>query len=326
MIRYFSNQSLLQQNSSQLPNLLNTDEIIWIELCAPTADETENAARYMQLGPIEEMVNLAAKQPNWHDSHKDLFIFGIPLAAIQPGRLNEDRVTFILTSRTLLTIHNLGFDLFADFSAENRSSPHKRCTCEDLLIDLLDYLLLHLSQKAEEINAAINELSRKVFAEPKTQWRYWRKSINFRTALRNIGRIGSVSNILNDNLRWLERVPLFLHAEAKNRFSGARRTRLDGIRQDVINLIESVAFIQQQTALVLDATLGIINLEESFVMRWLTVIATIFIPPTFIASVYGMNFTEFSTFGGRAALPIALLLVVISGALPFLFFVRKGWL
>ena len=326
MIRYFSNQKPLSQSLQQPPEDCSPENIVWVDLFAATEEERESICHQFQIDHYKDIERRLLQDPNWHDLKNDAVIFWLPFSTDQPGRPYESGIIFILTQHTLITEHKLGFDLAAKWLAEGEFTTRSSLQAADLLIDLLEYLLIIFSSKATIISMNISELSRKVFVEPKDQSRSWRRAINLRAALRKIGQIGAVSLALNDHLHWLERIPLFLLAEAGSQFKDTRQTRLESMRQDVITLIESVVFIQQQNTLVLEATLGIINLEENSVMRWLAVIATIFIPPTFIASVYGMNFSEFSSLGGSAALPIALALVMLSGLIPIFFFARRGWL
>jgi magnesium transporter len=326
MLRYCFYQKSISDCQPSLPEGCLIDDVVWVDLQAATAEEKALVAAQFQLGSFVEIERRLVRQPNWHAAETGQIVFGLPYSSTRPGRLPEGGVTFILTGRTLITLHHQDLDLMGELIGEGANHSGFYSQPEDLLLDFLEIMLLHFSEKAETINGTISELSRKVFVEPKDQTRSLRRAINLRTVLREIGRVGSVSIALNDHLHWLERIPHFLQVEVGGRFGGERHIRLDGLRQDIMTLIESLVFIQQQTTLVLDATLGIVNLEENFVMRWLTVIATISIPPTLIASVYGMNFAELSSFGGPAALPIALALVVLSGLVPILFFIRRGWL
>jgi magnesium transporter len=76
----------------------------------------------------------------------------------------------------------------------------------------------------------------------------------------------------------------------------------------------------------LQATLGLINIEQNNIIKIFSVAATIFLPPTLIASIYGMNFEFMPELDRHWGYPLALLLMVASGVVPYIYFRRRGWL
>lgn len=326
MLRIFSINQLLPIESELHPLINSIDDVAWVNLRHPTVEERATVMQQLNFNSLHTIEQNLLKQPNWLDSENEIIYFRQPYSSTSIGPTTGSGINFILTQRFLVTLDNLEFDIAAELFTDEATPFKNPRQPEDYLIALLERMLVHFSGEAEAINNNLYQLSKKVFVEPKDQSRAWRRSINLRKTLREIGNIGAVTIALNDNLHRLERIPQFLVAECRSRFTGNRRAKLIAIKQDVNTLKETVTFIQQQNTLVLDASLGIINLEENFVMRWLTVIATIFIPPTLVASVYGMNFEELSVFGGQAALPVALILIVLSGLIPFFVFIRRGWL
>ena len=95
---------------------------------------------------------------------------------------------------------------------------------------------------------------------------------------------------------------------------------------DLASLGEHATFLSGKIAFLLDATLGLINNEQNAIIKIVSVAAVVFLPPTLVASVYGMNFQHMPELGWRLGYPLALALMVLSAILPYLFFRRKGWL
>ncbi len=92
------------------------------------------------------------------------------------------------------------------------------------------------------------------------------------------------------------------------------------------SLEDHVAFLSNKVLFLLDATLGLISVDQNEVIRVLTVATTIFFPPTLIGTIYGMNFDNMPELDWHWGYPAALLLMFASAILPFLYFKRRGWL
>ena len=92
------------------------------------------------------------------------------------------------------------------------------------------------------------------------------------------------------------------------------------------SLEDHVGFLSNKITFLLDATLGLISVEQNEVIRVLTVAATIFFPPTLIGTIYGMNFPDMPELSWHFGYPLAIGLMVASAVLPYLYFKRRGWL
>jgi magnesium transporter len=105
------------------------------------------------------------------------------------------------------------------------------------------------------------------------------------------------------------------------------RARIKILQRDIISLTDHASFLSGKISFLLDAVLGLISIEQNGIIKIFSVAAVVFLPPTLVASIYGMNF-EFMpelqwTYGyplghrpdGR-----------FSAILPFFYFKRKGWL
>jgi magnesium transporter len=82
----------------------------------------------------------------------------------------------------------------------------------------------------------------------------------------------------------------------------------------------------QKIIFLLDATLGLINIEQNAIIKIFSVAAVVFLPPTLVASIYGMNFAFMPELGWKFGYPFAVFLMVLSAVLPFMYFKRRGWL
>jgi magnesium transporter len=98
------------------------------------------------------------------------------------------------------------------------------------------------------------------------------------------------------------------------------------LHRDVLALSDQSTFLSQKINFLLDATLGLINLEQNQIIKIFSVAAVIFLPPTLVASIYGMNFDSIPELKWAYGYPMAIGLMIMSAVLPYLWFKRRGWL
>ncbi|TIU17101.1 MAG: magnesium transporter, partial [Mesorhizobium sp.] len=104
------------------------------------------------------------------------------------------------------------------------------------------------------------------------------------------------------------------------------RQRIKLVQRDATFLSDHATFLSNKINFLLDATLGLINLEQNQIIKIFSVAAVVFLPPTLVASIYGMNFDAMPELKWLLGYPFALGLMVLSAVVPYLFFKRRGWL
>ncbi|MCZ7674682.1 MAG: hypothetical protein M5U35_00590 [Roseovarius sp.] len=97
-------------------------------------------------------------------------------------------------------------------------------------------------------------------------------------------------------------------------------------QRDARTIAEQAGYLQQKTAFMLDAALGLISIEQSAIIKIFSVVAVAFLPPTLVASSYGMNFVYMPELEWFYGYPAALGLMALSAAVPLWYFRRRGWL
>ena len=143
-----------------------------------------------------------------------------------------------------------------------------------------------------------------------------------------IGVQGDLAAKARESLASLERLVqyagLALPAHPRPRASSRSRLKLAG--RDIRSLEDHVDFLSNKITFLLDATLGLITVQQNEVIRILTVATTVFFPPTLIGTVYGMNFRWMPELDWPLGYPFAIALMLVSAVLPYLYFKRRGWL
>ncbi|MGE5257557.1 MAG: CorA family divalent cation transporter, partial [Hyphomicrobiales bacterium] len=125
----------------------------------------------------------------------------------------------------------------------------------------------------------------------------------------------------------VSRMALYLNqAVAQHPRVSEIRETLKEISRDLASLADHASFMASKINFLLDATLGMINIEQNQIIKLFSVAAVVFLPPTLIASIYGMNFRFIPELSWELGYPLAVLLMAVSAALPYMYFKRKGWL
>ena len=233
-------------------------------------------------------------------------------------------VSFILTDRALVTVRYDEPRSFTMFAARAVKPGGCGQQPEAVLDGLVETTFDRAADILGEVGKDIDRLSRSIFDRDREGPR---RANTFRAALRSLGRKGDVISIVRESMVSIERLLLFLSA------SMTRPQRADGFRQwrtalrDVQSIEEHATFLANKVQLfLLDATLGLVTIEQNDIIKLFSVMSVIFMPPTLVASIYGMNFKFIPELDWAAGYPFAVVLMVMAAALPFLFFRWKRWL
>ncbi|MCB1637083.1 MAG: magnesium transporter CorA, partial [Xanthomonadales bacterium] len=141
------------------------------------------------------------------------------------------------------------------------------------------------------------------------------------------GLKGDLTSNIRDSLVTLDRLVGFLAQGTLQRNSSKdTRERVKTLARDIHSLADHAGFLSQKITFLLDGTLGMINIEQNAIIKIFSVAAVVFLPPTLIASIYGMNFEHMPELEWLVGYPFAIGLMILSAILPYFFFKRKGWL
>jgi magnesium transporter len=196
----------------------------------------------------------------------------------------------------------------------------------EVFVDLLESVVDHLADGLERENAALEDASRRVF-HPQTSRRARRRAdVELRGLLREIGLAGDQAGRLRDTLLGVGRIAQFVPGSVGDWISADQRTRFKTLRADIRSLADYQARLAETVQFLLDATLGLINIEQNNVIKVLTIVSIVGIPPTFIASLYGMNFKDIPELNWSFGYWYALGLMLATGLAPLVWFRLRGWL
>lgn len=305
--------------------LERVDEVVWFDLIRPEPGEEQMLEQRLGLDvpTREEMEEIEASSRLYYEK-------GAPfMTAILPAQTEGDDpemapVTFVLAGDRLITVRYHEPRAFATFAARARKSALGSTDGESVLVALLETTVDRLADILERAGADIDALSRRVFRAGRARPG---GGGDLRGVLEDIGRKGDLTSNIRDSLVTLERLLGFLtHAAGQRSTSKDLRARIKTLARDARSLTDHSSFLSQKITFLLDATLGMINIEQNSIIKIFSVAAVVFLPPTLIASIYGMNFEVMPELDWPFGYPLALGVMVISAVLPYLLFKRRGWL
>jgi magnesium transporter len=144
--------------------------------------------------------------------------------------------------------------------------------------------------------------------------------------LKRLGRIADLMSSVRDSLLGIGRIVPYVAQIAAAWIDREMRDRLKSIRQDVISLTDYAGHLNSKVQFLLDATLGLINNSQANVIKVLTVVSVVGVPPTLVASIYGMNFKGMPELDWAWGYPYGLTMIFLSAIIPLVWFKVRGWL
>jgi magnesium transporter len=193
-----------------------------------------------------------------------------------------------------------------------------------VLLALLDAIVDRLADLLEGGGREIEAISRSIFRHVPDGAR---RGPDFRSILEQIGRQGDLVSNVADSLVTVERLVAFLTLVSEKRTTSKEsRVRMKSLARDTRFLAGHAGSLSQKVTFLLDATLGMISIEQNAIIKIFSVAAVIFLPPTLVASIYGMNFHVMPELDWLFGYPFALGLMVLSAVLSYWVFKRQGWL
>ncbi|HET6160828.1 MAG TPA: magnesium transporter CorA family protein [Dongiaceae bacterium] len=305
-------------------------DAVWVDLSNPSPSEISSVERAfgMEVPTREEMGEIEASSRLYTEN--GALVMTAPILHRATAEIPESGViTFILLAETLVTVRFVDPLPFAVFARRAERNPGMAATAQSVLLGLLESITDRLADVLELAQADMEQVSRDIFAKRAaaldTQSRKAkRKSPDLQETMRRIGRVGDLATKARDSLLGLSRIAVFLNAQADMKKDV--KARIKTLSRDLSSITDHAHFLAGKVNFLLDATLGLINIEQNAIIKIFTVASVAFLPPTLIASIYGMNFDTMPELHWKHGYLIAIGLMILSAILPMWYFRRRGWL
>ncbi|WP_341703005.1 magnesium transporter CorA family protein [Ferrovibrio sp.] len=302
--------------------------VIWIDLIEPTAEEEKAVDGMLELDmpTREEMQEIETSSRLYREGDVSYLTANVLYHAETPLP-QTTAVTFMRTPRALVTLRYADPLSFRQYVARAQRQPGLRSNPDAVLCGLLDSIIDRAADVLENAGKDLDGVSRDIFGYTPQGEHESADETDLEDAVRKLGRVEDLTSRIRDSLVSLTRLIAFLNLTmAEQRGTKESRTWLKTLARDVQSLNEQAAFLAHKGNFLLDATLGLINIQQTKIIKIFSVAATVFLPPTLIASIYGMNFQHMPELDWSFGYPLAIGLMIASAVLPYWFFKRKGWL
>jgi magnesium transporter len=311
MLTLASSRGTLSDRPADVGQAPLPPDIVWIDLLNPDAEEIAFVERTTGLAvPSVEELSEIESSSRMRAANGALYL-STPL--IRRGDADEPLATavgFVLTPHRLITVHFAELPPLAE--VQRRVLPHDAAplTSAVAFCDIVDAVVDRLADALERIAGELDNLSHRLFragpTEPLNRRRSTVESADLRLILRRIGHHGDLASKIRDSLLGIGRIVPFVLSLGAEWLSADVKPRLDTLRQDVASLNDYDAHLTNKIQLLLDATLGLINIEQSNIIKVLTIVSVVGVPPTLVASIYGMNFKQMPELGWTWGYPFGL--------------------
>ena len=242
------------------------------------------------------------------------------------GDPKGDPIGFILTDKILVTVRYVDPTPFVVFAEHLYAEPDLATDAVAILVRLLDTIVDRLADQLEATSGEIESVSGHIFDKRSTARRGQAKTDKrLERLLMRLGKVQQMLAEVRQSAVTVGRLLGFLR-ETKLLNETDQAAHVRSLQDDIRGLLDHSNFMADNLTFLLDASLGLINLEQNYVMKLFSVFAVVLMPPTLVAGVYGMNFEHMPELEWVMGYPLALILILISAVVPYWLARRSGWL
>ena len=295
-------------------------DTLWIDLIAPTVDEeraVEAALGGLPLPTREEMAELEASSRLYRE-HGSTYVVSDLIHNGDADIPAIDPVTFVLTPGPLVTIRYFDPRPFSMMDEKLARDPNLCMAAPDLFLHLMEAVIDRASDVLSRNVARVEAIADHIFAG--------HKATGFEKLITRLGRARTANARIEQSLAGLARIFTFVALDDRIEKDHEKAEHLRSLSRDARSLSDHNHAVAASIDFQLSAALGLINIEQSSIIKIFSVAAVAFMPPTLIASIYGMNFDHMPELHWMQGYPLAILAMLIAAILPLLWFKKKGWL
>ena len=295
----------------------NIDSAIWIDLIDPSSEEREilhqglgqNLASYLELEDLEASARFFEDEDGLH-------LHSFFYCQDEDDYADISTVAFTLRDGRLFTLRDRELPAFRLYRMRSRIQKLEACNAYELLLDLFETKIEQLADVIETIYADLEQLSRVILDGKQGE--------AFDRALSTLTEQEDASSKVRLCLMDTQRALSFL--VRKTRLPASQLEQAREVLRDIESLQPHNESLFQKVNFLMQAAMGFINIEQNRIIKIFSVVSVIFLPPTLVASNYGMNFKEMPELGFEFGYPMALGLMLLAAFAPYIYFKWKGWL
>jgi len=317
MLRLFQTE---KDTIRELPKALALDDqavakALWIDAQDPDEHERELLQRLLNAElPESEDVEEIESSARFFIDNQGLHVHSLFLAQ-EEGRHVTVTVAFILQRERLISVREEDLADFRLLRMRARHGQVRAATPQELLVTIFEQKVENLADTIEDLHRRLEDVSFMVLED---------ENAELEDAIDKLAKIENSNGRIRLCLMDTQRAVSFLLRHLRDQ-AELQETCREMIR-DLETLMAHTNFVFEKINFLMDSAQGFINIEQNQIIKIFSIAAVVFLPPTLVASIYGMNFEHMPELHFEYGYPIALLLMLFSGFAPYFYFKRKGWL
>jgi len=300
------------------------DEFLWADLFEPTPEEEKAVESLLTVDvPTRDEMKEIETSNRLYEEGGAVYMTATVGSQLDSEKPESSAITFILADNRLITNRYVDPTPVRRFMTHVERSPAACTSSATLLAGLLEAFTERIADLLESVQVELDSVSLIIF--PRTNGAA-ASNRDLHAMIQKIGVNGDLISKARESLVSFQRLLMYVQQATNVSLSQDQRGRFKSTLRDVQSLSDHASFLGNKVQFLLDAVLGLINLEQNNIIKIFSVAAVMFLPPTLVASIYGMNFHFMPELDKHWGYPAALLAMVFSALVPYVYFRRKGWL
>lgn len=315
-IFYLDNGNLeqvqLAENDTLPPNP------IWVDLLSPSPETRQRIETTYRIDlPDENETREIEATSRFFMDEDGMHIHSLYLHDFEETPENVT-VAFILKKGCLYTYRTQKLATFRLFRMAARRRPELARNATGILLTLFENKIDHLADILETTYSGLNDVSQSVLGPEENE------EGSMEEQLESIAKFEDITGKARLSLLDAQRAVSFIQRNSRLDAEAAEQNH--DLMRDIDSLLQHTSFLFNKVNFLMDAVQGFINIEQNQIIKIFSIAAVVFLPPTLVASIYGMNFHVIPELSWKFGYPLALLLMLLSGFAPYWYFKRRGWL
>lgn len=306
------------------------DNTVWIDLLNPTHDEDVQTETWTKtaIPTREDMVEIE-ESSRFYTENGGQYLTAPILYFTQDKHHAISPISFILTGSFLVTVRYAeprAFSLYVSRASKpGNGLINDKCSGVTILLGIIEAVTDRIADILEGVASDIDQNSHTIFRRSDNDKPMTTK--NFRDSLTWIGGQGAFLSKVRESIAGVSRLLVYLAAiTEQNSYKKETKAWIKSLERDTQSLSTYVDFLSNKITFLLDTVVGLISIEQNAIIKIFSVAAVAFMPPTLVASIYGMNFEFMPELKTMWGYPMAIGMMIASAVIPLLIFRKKGWL
>jgi len=314
--------TIIEAQAEKIP-----DTATWVDLEEPTQAEEALVERCIRMDvPTESEMAEIEPSSRLYERDGALYMTVSVLYGVQEGDPRTAPISFVLTDNRPVTVRYATPKPVRAFSEHARRDPGLVRDAPTVLVRMLDAIIDRLADELESVSRDIEQLSAHIFRKDMDERRI--PAARLTALLTRIGRTQTLLTKIRYSAVSTIRMLSFLSGASRFHEEGKSDVRhhLTSLSIDATSLSEHASFLSDNLQFLLDASLGLISIEQNAAMKLFSWAAVVFLPPPLIAGIFGMNFHYMPELSWHYGYPISLVIMLASAIGPYLYFKKRGWI